>query len=290
MTHAMLDSTIPYLYARSAAEVGRKSGSNFLASFRFLNPEQRSALNAAYAFFRIADDCVDELPHPDDKRRALRFWREELARVYRGTPSHPVMRELQAAAKRYRIPEEEFSGLVRGCEMDIDQIHFETMAELTEYCHLVAGLVGRVCLRILGYDAPGANELAEELGLAFQLTNIVRDVGADLKLGRIYLPREVLSRFGYAEADLRAGIENDAFFRVMGFFHDEAARHYEAGARHFSGDNAGKLRAVAAMARIYRAILNKTKRENFPVLRKKVSLSRFEKFKSVLPLFWKSPW
>jgi phytoene synthase len=290
MTHAMPDPTIPYLNALSAAEVGRKSGSNFLASFRFLNPDQRAALSAAYAFFRIADDCVDELPDPDDKRRALGFWREELSRAYHGTPSHPVMRELQAATKRYRIPEEDFAGLVHGCEMDIDKTRYETMAELTAYCHLVAGLVGRVCLRIFGYDAPDANELAEELGLAFQLTNIVRDVGADLKLGRIYLPRDVLAHCGYAEDELKARIENDAFFRVMEFFHDEAARHYAAGMRHFSNDNAGKLRAVAVMAAVYRAILNKTKRENYPVLRKKVSLSRFEKFKLVLPLLWNSLW
>lgn len=291
MTPAMPEARpIPYLDAKSAAEVSRKSGSNFFASFRFLNPEQRAALNAAYAFFRIADDCVDELQNPRDKRDALAFWKGELSRVYAGRPSHPVMLELQTAVRRYGIPESELSGLVRGCEMDVDKDRYETMAELEEYCHLVAGLVGRVCLRIFEYDEPDAEELAEELGLAFQLTNIVRDVGADLKLGRVYLPREILASCGYAETDLMAGVENDAFHRVMDFFYEEASRHYAAGARHFRVKNGGKLRAVAVMTRLYQAILEKTKNQNFPVLRKKVSLSRFEKFRLVLPLFWESLW
>lgn len=276
---------IPHITARSASDIAKASGSSFLASFRFLRPDQRVAFNAVYAFFRIADDCVDELATPALKRQALSYWRSELGAVYHGTPLHPVMRELRDAVARFSLPEEHFTGLISGCEMDIEKSRYETFAELKEYCRLVAGLVGLVCMKIFEYESPTVEQTALATGLAFQLTNIVRDVGADLDLGRIYIPQETMRQHGYSEAALLSREESPAFFRVMEFLHDEAEKNYALAAPELLNDKSGKLMATLAMTRVYHAVLAKIRRKNYPVFRKKVSLNPFEKARLILPLF-----
>lgn len=279
---------IPYINASSAADINRQNRSSFFASFRFLTPERRQALSVVYAFFRIADDCVDELENPADKKRALDFWASELNAVYHGEPAQPVMRELQGVIRRYGIPENYFTGLIDGCRMDIVKTRYETMAELKEYCYRVASLVGLSCMKIFGYESSSSEKAAVDLGFAFQLTNILRDVGGDLKIGRIYLPQAEMRRFGYSEDDLVKGIENENFFALMNELARVAESHYEPAFAEFLQDEKGLLIATKAMAKVYFAILQKIRREHYPVLRRKVSLNWFEKLKLMAPLLWQA--
>lgn len=279
--------SIPYLNAASAADVNRQNRSSFFASFRFLTPERRQALSVVYAFFRIVDDCVDEVSDPHDKKHALDFWAEELTAVYHGEPAQPVMRELQEVVRFYGIPENHFAGLIDGCRMDIEKMRYETMAELEAYCYRVAGLVGLTCMKIFGYESEGSEKAAIDLGFAFQLTNILRDVGNDLAIGRIYLPKDEMRRFGYSEEDLVKGIENENFFALMNEFYRLAHASYQLAFEEFRKDKMGLLLAARAMAEVYFSILKKIHRENYPVLRRKVRLNWFEKTKLMLPLLWK---
>lgn len=279
--------SIPYLNV-SAADINRQSRSSFFTSFRFLTSDRQQALSVVYAFFRIADDCVDEITEPDDKRRALDFWAAELAAVYHGKPKQPVMCELQDVVRRYDIPENYFTGLIAGCQMDIEKTRYETMAELKEYCYCVAGLVGLTCMKIFGHESPTSEKAAVDLGFAFQLTNILRDVGGDLKIGRIYLPQEEMQRFGYSEDDLVKGIENENFFGLMNEFYRLADKHYQVAFEEFRKDKSGLLLTAKAMTEVYFHILKKIRRENYPVLRRKVRLNWFEKAKLMAPLLWKA--
>lgn len=284
----MVNFEIPYQHARNAEEVSRKSRSSFALSFSFLTPQRRAALNTVYAFFRIVDDCVDEVRDIENQKLALNFWKQELTMVYHGKPDHPIMRELQRVVKQYAIPESYLLGLVQGCEMDIYKNRYDTLAHLENYCYHVASLVGLTCMQIFEHASPTARKSAVDLGLAFQLTNILRDVGTDLKSDRIYLPRDVMKRFGYSEANLAAGIEDDAFLKIMNFFYDRAEAYYDLAWPEFATDTSGKLLATRAMAEVYRAVLHKIKRENFPVLHKKVQLNSLQKTKILFPLVLKS--
>ena len=285
----MVAFEIPYLHAKSALEITRKSGSNFTAAFHFLTPPppRRAALNVVYAFFRIVDDCVDEVLDVENKKTALNYWKQELAMVYHGRPDQPVMRELQKVVKHYAIPESYLVGVVQGCEMDIFRTRYDTLAHLENYCYHVASLVGLTCMQIFEHHSDTSRKAAIDLGLAFQLTNIMRDVGSDLKVGRVYLPRDIMKRFAYSEADLMAGVENAAFFKIMDFFYERAAAYYDLAWPEFATDTSNKLLATRAMAELYRAILHKLKREKFPVLRKRVRLNPLQKTKTLLPLLVK---
>lgn len=270
-------SFVPHFQAKSCAEITRTSGSSFTAAFRLLPKEKMEALTRIYAFCRIADDCVDTLTGAGDQQRALNFWRKELIKIYSKQPAHPVMEEVREVAERYRIPQGYFLGLIAGCEMDITKHRYETFEELYEYAYRVAGLVGLMCLRVFEYESPTAEDMAVNLGIALQLTNILRDIKADLEMGRIYLPTRDMKRFGYSAKELTAGRENQAFFRLMNHYAHKAQTYYAAAFSEFKNNRSKKLKAARLMARLYHKILKKIIKQRFPVLQKRVSLNFIEK-------------
>lgn len=269
---------IPYIQARSCADVLKKNRSNFFLSFWFLDKEKRQALNKIYGFARVADDCVDELSDPHEQHQALDFWTAEICKLYRHSEKlHPFMLDLKPVVERFAIPQDYFFGLLEGCRMDVDKKRYASFTELYEYCYRVAGLVGLMCLRIFEYESPTAKEFAINLGLAFQLTNILRDVKDDLKMGRIYFPASEMEKFGYGEKDFLTGVENENFFNFVIFFSGRAEEYYQKACEEFAKDASGKLVAARVMALSYRRILDKIKKQGFPVMHERVSLNPWEK-------------
>lgn len=257
--------------------VTRSSGSNFVMAFRFLPKENRKALSTFYAFSRIIDDCVDEPKTKPEKRASLDYWKTELSKMDGGSPDSPIMRELQAVVTRYKIPKEYLHGIIQGCEMDIEKNRYQTMEDLQDYCYHVAGLVGLTCLKIFEYESPTARDMAINLGLAFQLTNIIRDVQTDLAMDRIYFPLSEFKKFGYTEQDLIQGIENKNFFSLLEAMTQKAESHYQMASIEFAKDTEGKLKTARIMASVYHMLLRKIRRKNYPVFRERVSLNCFEK-------------
>src|SRR6266480_356115 len=187
-----------------------QSGSSFYYSFLFLSPERRSAITALYAFCREVDDVVDNLTDPDIARAKLAWWRQEISLAFAGTAQHPVARALQAVVRRYALPEAHFQTVIDGMAMDLEQNRYLDFSALEQYCHRVAGVVGLMSAEIFGYDHPDTRVYARDLGIAFQLTNILRDVGEDARRGRIYLPQDDLARFGVAPSSLPLAPSSDA--------------------------------------------------------------------------------
>jgi 15-cis-phytoene synthase len=276
----------PHLDASSCKEVTQQSGSNFSIAFRFL-PNKINDLERIYAFSRIIDDCVDEPELKQDKINAIGFWKQELNYLYDGKPLHPIMQELNQTVKRYRIPKGYLFGLIKGCEMDIDKNRYETLEELYSYCYHVAGLVGLSCLKVFEYNSLTSENMAMELGYAFQLTNIIRDVSGDLDLNRIYIPQELLRQYKYSESDLLNKKETPAFKNLMYYLSTLALKHYENAEKEFEKDSQNKLRAARAMTLVYKRILMKMIKQGFPVLHKKVSLNRFEKLFTLFRLWFR---
>lgn len=256
--------------------ITRKSRSNFSGAFLFLPPEKRRALERVYAFFRVVDDIVDEDPDLDSQIRGLSTWKEALIQTYEGKPRFPLLTELKESIDRFQIPREYFLKLIEGCEMDLTKKRYQNFQELHDYCTRVASMVGLVCMRIFEHKTETSDEAAINLGLALQLTNIIRDVGVDLDKGRLYLPLEDLEKFGVKELDLMAHQKNTAFLNLMEFQFQRAERYYELGFLEFK-KNPKRLLAATIMGQVYRSILKKIKSQGYPVLKERVSLSPFEK-------------
>ncbi|MDO8520356.1 MAG: presqualene diphosphate synthase HpnD [Deltaproteobacteria bacterium] len=272
----------------SATRITSQSRSNFSGSFLFLPKEKRVAIRRVYAFFRIIDDIVDE-KGAKEAPPLLASWKKELDSAYTGTPQSQLVKELKESIDRFRIPRDYFLKLIEGCEMDLMKKRYATFGELYEYCYRVASMVGLVCMKIFEYESPTSERTATALGVALQLTNIIRDVGVDLEKGRVYLPEEDLKRFGVTEKDLLEGKRDENFHRLMEFQFERAERYYREGTSEFSSDREGKLLAARIMANVYRKILKKIRKENYPVLQKRVSLSVPEKFFILIFTFLKSP-
>ena len=179
-----------------------QSGTSFYYSFLFLPPERRRAITALYAFCREVDDVVDEVPDPDLARTKLAWWRQEVGAVFTGTPQHPVALALRPVIAEYQLPREHFDSVIDGMAMDLDRNRYLDFADLERYCHCVAGVVGLMSAEIFCYVNPATRQYARDLGIAFQLTNIIRDVGEDARRGRIYLPQDELARHGVTQASL----------------------------------------------------------------------------------------
>ncbi len=254
---------------------GRRS--NFGVAFALLPPDQRRAIRAVHAWSRALDDSVDEEP---DRRRAetlLSRWREELAALYEREPSDPVTRALAPHVRRFEIPRGYFVELISGVEMDLTRVRYETFADLERYCYRVASVVGLICLRIFGDRNERGRVYAESLGLALQLTNILRDVKGDFARGRIYIPTEELARFGYSEESLARGERNDAFRRLMTHQAERARGYFDAAES--EGHSLDRRRYLAAeiMGRVYRRLLEKIERSDFDVFSGEVRVRRIER-------------
>src|SRR5882762_465498 len=262
--------------------VTRRASSNFYWGFRLLPHDRRRALCAVYAFCRAADDIADEpgaaTDHVADSGRLLDRWREELARVYAGRPRHPIGVALADAVERFGLAREHFEAVIAGVEMDFSHDRYESWEEdLEEYCYRVAGAVGLVCIQVFGYRNPSARQYAVELGLAFQLTNILRDVAEDAQRGRIYLPRADLRRFGCREEDVLVGHCTEAFRQVMAFECARAGEHYGRARFLLAEEDRQSLAPAEAMRLIYEQLLRRIMFRQYDVFGPKIRLTRPEK-------------
>jgi phytoene synthase len=254
------------------------SGSSFYYAFLFLPPERRRAITALYAFCREVDDVVDECTDPQLAATKLAWWRTEVARLYARAPEHPVTRALAPGLEPFGIRAEHLNEIIAGMEMDLTQTRYGDFAALERYCHRVASVVGLVAAGIFGYRDPRTLEYARLLGLAFQLTNIIRDVGEDARKNRIYLPLDELQAHGVPAADILAAQETDAFLALM---RAQAARARDTYARAFAALPSVDRRAQRPgliMAAIYRTLLDEIERDGFKVLRQRTSLTPLRKF------------
>ena len=260
------------------------SGSSFYYSFLFLPPEKRRAITAFYAFCREVDDVADEASDVAVARAKLAWWRMEVANLMAATPSHPVTRALSPFVAPMGIDAARMNEIIDGMEMDLTHHRYADFASLRVYCHRVAGVVGQLAASIFGYRHPRTLEYAETLGLAFQLTNIIRDVGEDARRGRVYLPADELARHGLTPEDILARRGGDAFRALMGEQADRAEALYaEAFAKLHPEDRRGQ-RAGLIMAAIYRTLLAEIRRDGFPVLEGRVSVTPIRK----LWIAWKT--
>jgi 15-cis-phytoene synthase len=262
---------------RSAEAVAR-SRSNFYYSFIVLPAEKRRAFCAVYAFMRHCDDISDGDAQLEEKRAHLRDWRSQLDAAYAGTiGNNPILPAFRDTVRAFSIPKEYFYWILDGAEMDLVTFQYETFADLYKYCFNVASAVGLVCLQIFGFSDERAKKYAEQCGLAFQLTNILRDVKEDAGLGRIYLPVEDLKNFDYMPEDLRRGVLDGRFRKLMSF-ETERAREYYRAARNLLPlvDDASKP-ALWAMIAIYERILNQIEQRQFDVFHNPIHLASAEK-------------
>ncbi len=253
------------------------SGSSFYYSFRFLPREKRQAITALYAFCREVDDAVDECSDAGVARMKLAWWRTEVAALYAGTPTHPVTQALAISLQRFALPQEQLGEIIDGMEMDLDHDRYADFKALHLYCYRVASVVGLLAAEIFGYTDRRTQKYAHDLGLAFQLTNIIRDVGEDARRGRIYLPQDELARFGVSEADILASRHTDGFTRLMDF---QVARAQECYERAFAQLPQADRRSQVAgliMAAIYRTTLDEIVKDGCRVLTHRVSLPPLRK-------------
>jgi 15-cis-phytoene synthase len=254
------------------------SGSSFYYSFLFLPPQRRRAITALYAFCREVDDVVDETSDTQLAAAKLAWWRSELANLYAGKPQHPVTRALLPFIEKYSLSKENLGEIIDGMEMDLTQTRYLDWAGLERYCYRVAGVVGLLAAGIFGYRDPRTLEYARDLGIAFQLTNIIRDVGEDARKNRIYLPMDELKRFEVPATDILNARETPQF-KVLMKFQDARARSYydKATAALPAGDRRAQ-RPGLIMAAIYRALLEEIERDGFRVLTQRMSLTPLRKF------------
>lgn len=259
--------------------LARRTAKNFYYSFLTLPPDVRRDMCALYAYMRICDDLGDDASIAVERKRdSLAGWRKEVLRALEtGEAGHPVLPALADVVRRRGVPQESLLDVIDGVEMDLSPVRYETFEALSDYCYHVAGAVGICCIHVWGFDGDDAVPRAVDCGLAFQLTNILRDLGEDAAMGRIYLPREDLDRFGYAESDLANAVVDDRFRRLMAFEVARARDHYRR-AEDLSRIVSPTGRPVlAAMRRIYGGLLDEIERRNGDVFRRRVTLPRWKK-------------
>jgi 15-cis-phytoene synthase len=257
-----------------SATLTRRSRSNFYYAFLTLPRARRDALYAVYAFCRTVDDVADLGRDPAAQRAGLDRWRQDVARCFEPgpPPEHPIARQLAAAVRAYPIPRDALEAIIEGCAMDLERMRFETAEDLYPYCYRVASAVGLCCIEIFGYTDPRARDYAVQLGTALQLTNIVRDVGADARDGRVYLPQRDLREFGVTEDDLVSGRYNDRFVKLMEHQAARARQFYAAAATAYPFADARSLIAAQIMGGIYRALLDEIEARRFAVLGERITL------------------
>jgi len=260
------------------------SGSSFYYSFLFLPPDRRRAITALYAFCREVDDVVDECADPQLARTKLGWWRLEVGKLFGKSPNHPVTRALQPHLESFGISAERLNEIIDGMEMDLTQTRYLDFAGLERYCYHVAGAVGLLAAGIFGYRDARTLDYAKDLGTAFQLTNIIRDVGEDARKNRIYLPMDELKQFEVPAADILQARDSDNFRRLMAFQARRAESFYEKALQSLPEADRPRQRAGLIMAAIYRATLAEIEHEGFRVLTQRTSLTPLRK----LWLAWKT--
>ena len=261
-----------------------KSGSSFYYSFLFLPPQRRQAITALYAFCREVDDVVDECTDQALARTKLIWWRKEVAQMQNGAPTHPVTRALAPHLHTFNIRGEHLQAVIDGMEMDLDQTRYLDFPALKRYCWHVASVVGIMSASIFGSTNPRTLAYAEKLGLAFQLTNIIRDVGEDARLGRIYLPVNELQEHGVPAADLLNAKHSERFVALMRAQVKRAHACYDEAFALLPPEDRRAQRPGLIMAAIYRTLLEEIERDGFHVLEHRIALTPIRK----LWLAWKT--
>ncbi len=254
----------------------KRSGSNFYYSFLFLPRRRREAMYTVYAFCREVDGAVDDPPPGSNPHEQIRRWRAELEAAYHGQPTSPVTISLAAHARALGLPQEYFDDLLRGVEMDLTTSRYATFEDLSLYCYRVAAVVGLICLKVFGTESPLARDYAVNLGMAFQLTNILRDLGSDAERGRIYLPQEDLVRFGYPEEALLKRTYSPRFVELMQFQCARARRFYaqaQAIAAQLPVADRRALVAAEIMRGVYARILRRIEESGYRVFGTRIGLA-----------------
>ena len=264
----------PHEYCQSKAA---QSGSSFYYSFLFLPEDRRRAITALYAFCREVDDVVDDCSDPATARATLAWWRQELAAAFHGTAQHPVARAIAEIAPRFNLAEPRLAEIIDGMQMDLDFNRYPSFELLRQYCHRVAGVVGELSAEIFGYQDRRTLEYAADLGMAFQLTNIIRDVGEDARRNRIYLPLDEIERYGVSAADITASRETDDFRRLIEFQIERALGYYRDAFAKLPAVDRRAQHAGIVMAAIYRTLLDEIRRDGCRVLSRRTSLTPVRK-------------
>lgn len=255
------------------------SGSNFYYSFLFLPSDQRSAITAIYAFCREVDDIVDECQDKDVAQQKIMWWSTEIDRIFNGNPQHPVGIALASELKKYKLQKKWFEEILQGMAMDLRYQGYSTLDDLKQYCHCVASAVGLLAAEVFGYENNATLEYAKKLGIAFQLVNIIRDVGEDARRGRIYIPEEEIVSFGMVPDEiLQLKINNPERFRALLAKLALVARSYYAEAlKVLPKEDRSKQRSGLIMAAIYFKILDEIELSDFDVLNQKITITPLRK-------------
>ena len=254
-----------------------QSGSSFYYSFLFLPPPRRRAITAFYAFCREVDDVVDECTDLDVARTKLAWWRTEVAALYEGKAKHPVALALTALLPEFNIEEARLYEIIDGMEMDLTQHRYADFSALQKYCYRVASVVGLVSAEIFGHSHPDTLKYAENLGMAFQLTNIIRDVGEDARRDRIYIPVDELARFNVTAADIMHARHSEAFVQLMQFQVERALNYYREAMNFLPQQDRRSQRPGLVMAAIYRTLLEEIRADGMQVLNQRTSLTPLRK-------------
>ncbi len=264
-----------------------KSGSSFYYAFLFLPPPRRAAITAFYAFCREVDDVVDEVSDPGVAASKLMWWRKEVASAFSGQPSHPVMKALLPLAPAHGIEAAHLLAVIDGCQMDLEQSRYLDFAGLSRYCHLVAGIVGEVAANIFGRTDSATVTYAHRLGLAMQLTNIIRDVGDDARRGRIYLPVSELKQFDVKAQEVLNRGYSERFTALMKFQADRAHRIYDEAFALLPAADRTAQKPGLMMGNIYRTLLREIEAANFQVLHQRTSLTPLRKLWIAMRTNWR---
>ena len=264
-----------------------KSGSSFYYAFLFLPPPRRAAITAFYAFCREVDDVVDEVHDLSVAATKLAWWRKEVATSFGGQPSHPAMKALMPHVSAFDIRAEHLAAVIDGCQMDLEQSRYLDYPGLARYCHLVAGVVGEVASGIFGRTQPATVQYAHKLGLAMQLTNIIRDVGDDARRGRIYLPVSELQQFDVKAQEVLNRGYSDRFTALMRFQAERAHRCYDEAFALLPEVDRRSQKPGLMMANIYRTLLREIEASNFRVLHQRTSLTPLRKLWIALRTNWR---
>ncbi len=259
------------------ADKAAHSGSSFYYSFLFLAPEKRSAITALYAFCREIDDVVDDCADTDVARAKLDWWRRELDQCFSGNPSHPVTRALQQPVAHMNLPAEYFHEILDGMAMDLEHTRYDSFRDLALYCHRAAGVVGLLSAEIFGYQHRDTLKYAEQLGTAFQLTNILRDVREDAQRGRVYLPLDELSEYRVNPHDLLKGAKPAGLRDLFHFQAQRARDYYQSALQRLPPQDRHAQRSGIIMAAIYQTLLDEIESDGYRVMDHRVQLTPLRK-------------
>ena len=254
-----------------------KSGSSFYYSFLYLPPDQRQAIMAVYAFCREVDDIVDDCEDANIARVKLEWWRNEIGQLFQGQPQHPVTQSLATTIKRFNLPQEYFLEIIDGMEMDLEQFSYPSFKELNLYCYRVAAVVGLLAAEIFGYEDRQTLKYAHDLGIAFQLINIIRDVAEDSHRGRIYIPLDEMERFGVSVDDILQRRMSDKVRDLMAFQAQRARHYYEKALAELPDTDRYRQRSGLIMAEIYLETLQEIENDGFRVVDRRTSLTPVRK-------------